>query len=114
MKSLQSNLKRIRDLLNGTSAKGRVFHYTRPAKTLPSWVVWAEDSEDAAFDANNRKEEQQVHGTIDCYSKTEYDPLFDEIQEALNDAECVGWRLNSVEYEDATSLIHYEWEFNVI
>lgn len=114
MKSLQNSLKQIRDLLNGTSAKGRVFHYTRPSKTLPSWVVWAEDSESSDFSAGNHKAEQQVHGTIDCYSKTEYDPLFDEIQEALNGADSIGWRLNSVQYEDETSLIHYEWEFNVI
>lgn len=114
MKSLQSNLKRIRDILNGTSAKGCVFHYTRPAKSLPSWVVWQEDFEDTANNADNRKQEQQIHGTIDCYSKTEYDPLFDEIQDALNDADHVAWRLNSVQYEDETNLIHYEWEFYVI
>lgn len=114
MKSLQNSLKQIRDILNSTSAKGRVYHYTRPKGEVPSWVVWQEDSEEAAFDAENHKAEQQVHGTIDCYSQTEYDPLFDEIQDALDKAENVGFRLNSVQYEDETRLIHYEWEFNVI
>lgn len=112
MNSLQTNLKQIRDLLNQTSAAGRVYHYTRPDRSLPSWVVWSEDSEAESHDANNVKIEQQVHGTIDCYSKTEYDPLFDEIQTALNDAG-IGWNLLSVQYEDETSLIHYEWEFYV-
>lgn len=110
MKSLQTNLKRIRDLLNATSARGRVYHYTRPKDKLTSWIVWMEDSEAGAAESDNRKAYQQVHGTIDCYTKIEYDPLLDEIQNALNSAG-VGWRLNMVDYEDETALIHYEWEF---
>lgn len=113
MKSLQNNLKMIRDILNSTSAKGRVFHYTRPAKSLPSWVVWQEDGSDMDFHGNNKKQIQQIHGTIDCYSKTEYDPLFDEIQDALNESDVTGWSLLSVQYEDETALIHYEWEFYI-
>ena len=34
----------------------------------------------------------------------------DGIQEALWSAG-IGFRLNSVQYEDDTNLIHYEWEF---
>ena len=113
MKSLQNNLKTIQDILNTTSASGRVYHYTRPHNIKPSWVVWQEDSEYQSFNADNRKHEQQVHGTIDCYTATEFDPLLDEIQSALCDAQ-IGWRLNTVSYEDDTNLIHYEWEFYVV
>lgn len=114
MRSLQRNLKTIRDALNDTSAKGRVYHYTRPADTTSAWIVWQEDGENQSFNTDNQKKEQQIHGTIDCYSLTEYDPLFDEIQEALNALENVGWNLMSVQYEDETNLIHYEWEFNIV
>ena len=38
----------------------------------------------------------------------------DLIQEALNTSEGVGWVLSSVQYEDETNLIHYEWTFAVI
>ena len=62
---------------------------------------------------DNRKQEQQVHGTIDCYTKIEFDPLLDEIQDALN-AAGIGWSLLTVQYEDETNLIHYEWEFYVV
>lgn len=110
MKSLSLNLKRIRDALNGTSANGRVFHYTRPKDTATAWIVWQEDGEADSHYVNNRKVEQQIHGTIDCFSQNEYDGLFDEVQEAL-DGIGVGWNLNSVQYEDETALIHYEWEF---
>lgn len=113
MKSLNLNLKRIRDALNTTSATGRVFHYLRPHDTSTAWIVWQEDGEGDSLEVNNHKAEQQIHGTIDCYSLEEYDGLFDEIQDALNGLENVGWSLLSVQYEDETNLIHYEWEFNI-
>lgn len=110
MKSLQKNLKHLRDVLNTTSAP--VFHYTKPKSVKAPWIVWQEDGEAGAFDSDNRKAEQQVHGTIDCFTQKEYDPVLDEIQDALNEAE-IGWRLSSVQYEDETNLIHYEWEFDI-
>lgn len=113
MKSVQNNLKRIRDALNGTSAKGRVFHYKRPKDQKPNWIVWQEDGEADFMNADNRKQEQQIHGTIDCYTLAEYDPLLDEIQDALNKAGLTEWSLLSVQYEDETNLIHYEWEFYI-
>lgn len=113
MKSLTQNLKRIRDALNSTSARGRVFHYKRPKDKPSNWIVWQEDGEMGSHEANNRKYNQQIHGTIDCFSLNEYDDLFDEIQDALNGLENVGWSLNSVQYEDETNLIHYEWEFYI-
>lgn len=113
MKSLTTNLKTIRDILNSTSAKGRVFHYTKPKKDLKSWIVWQEDGEDMSQEADNHKIIQQVTGSIDLYSKTEYDPLIDEVQKALDEAQNVGWRLSMVDYEDETTLIHYQWEFYI-
>lgn len=113
MKSLNLNLKTIRDALNTTSAAGRVFHYTRPKGDYTNWIVWQEDGEADSRSVNNTKVEQQLHGTIDCYSLDEYDDLFDEIQDALNSIVNVGWNLNSIQYEDETNLIHYEWEFYI-
>lgn len=112
MKSLQTNLKKIRDALNTTSAQGRVYHYRRPKDKTSSWIVWQEDSEAGTVSTNNHKAEQQIHGTIDCFTLNEYDDLLDEIQEALNSIE-VGWALLSVQYEEETNLIHYEWEFYI-
>ena len=60
------------------------------------------------------EEQQQVRGTIDLYTLQEFDPAVDLIQEALNTSEGVGWVLSSVQYEDETNLIHYEWTFAVI
>lgn len=113
MQSLIVQLKKIRDALNSTSATGRVFHYKKAGNPTPNYIIWAEDGEGDSFNASNRKQEQQLHGTIDLYTLNEYDPLCDEIQDALDNAKNVGWSLNSVQYEDTTNLIHYEWEFNI-
>ena len=89
-----------------------VYHYWRSApEGLESYVVWAEDGEGNSLDADNKKQIQGIHGTIDLFTKTEFDRLADEIQEGLNNLENVSWRLESVQYEDETMFIHYEWEF---
>lgn len=114
MKSLQTTLKSIRDALNGTSASGSVYHFNRPTNQPTHFVVWQEDSEIGSFHADNRKAEQQISGTVDCFTQIEYDPLLDEIQEALDATENVAWMLESVQYEDETKYIHYEWQFRVV
>jgi hypothetical protein len=75
-------------------------------------VVWAEDREEDSFEAEDQKSEQQLHGTIDYYAFYEFDEKVDMIQEALNDAG-IGFRLNSVQYEDETNLIHYQWRWYI-
>ena len=108
MKSLNDILKGVRDAL--LTVTNECYHYRRPNSPKTHYIVWAEDSEAAAADADNRKTEQQIHGTVDYYTLDEFDVNVDRIQEALNFA-CIGFRINSVQYEDTTNLIHYEWEF---
>ena len=47
------------------------------------------------------------------YTKTDKDPLFSAIPEALEDIGAA-WYLNSVQYEEDTGLIHYEWVWEVL
>ena len=77
----------------------------------PPFCVWAEDGENG-FNAGNRKAEQAITGTVDYYTLQEYDPTLDNIQAALNSLR-IPWQLNSVQYEDETNLIHYEWTWEV-
>lgn len=85
-------------------------HYYRTDK-FPA-VVWAESGEDESFNSDNQKSEQRIIGTVDLFTKTEFDPLCDAVQTTLADLG-VTWRLNSVQYEDETKVIHYEWEWGV-
>lgn len=113
MKSITAKLKRVRDILESTDAEGKVFHYEKEKEITAPWIVWTENGEEGSFEANNQKECQQLTGTIDLYTQTEYDPIIDQIQNALNSASDVGWTLLSVQYEDQTKLIHYEWSFTI-
>lgn len=89
-----------------------VSHYTAVSKP-DKYIVWAEEGEGDSQHADNRKSTQVLQGTIDYFTKTEYDPNVAKIQESLDDAE-ISWKLNSVQYEDATGNIHYEWIFEVV
>ena len=105
--TLQNHLKQL--YIPFTTLEGvKVSHYKRTAK--PPFIVWAEDGELESLNADNHKAEQQLTGIVDLYTLKEFDPLADAVQEILN-SENVGWRLDSVQYEDETNLIHYQWRW---
>lgn len=104
-----SALQKIPQTLLSVSEK--VFHY-EAYKQTDSYIVWAEDSEGDSVEADDQKVNQSIQGTIDFYTKTDMDPMVDEIQNALIAAH-ISFYLNSTEYEDETQYIHYEWVFEV-
>ena len=108
-----AKIKKIRDALTAIETDAGVFHYRKPPDSKSGrYIVWAEDSGNA-FTANNRNGERAISGTIDLYSQTEYDALIDQIETALDTGAHISWSLNSVDYDDETNLIHYEWIFTV-
>lgn len=110
MQTLTAKLKRVGSALAAVST--RVYHYKRPT-SLSGCIIWQEDAEDGSFHGNNHLLEQRLHGTIDYFTTKEYDPTCDNIQAALEGCAHVAWGLSSVQYEDTTGLIHYEWDFYV-
>jgi hypothetical protein len=88
------------------------FHYEAFKKT-DKYIVWAEDGEANAGYADNHKTNQVTQGTIDYFTKTEFDTNFELIQEKLNSAD-LAWKLNSIQYEEETGYIHYEWIWEMI
>lgn len=107
--NLTSKLKKIRDTLNKVNVD--VYHYDASNKDT-NYIVWAESGEAGSFHSDNSKSEQVITGTIDYFTKEEYSKIIDDIQNALNDAN-ISFVLNSVQYEEETKLIHYEWVFEV-
>jgi hypothetical protein len=89
-----------------------VFHYYATQQS-DKYIVWAEDGEADSTSGDNKKIDQVLQGTIDYFTKTEFDPNFQVIQEKLNSAE-ISWRLNSIQYEEDTGYIHYEWVWELI
>lgn len=84
-----------------------VGHYEALKKT-DKYIVWAEDGQAGAEWSDDAMQEQAISGTVDYFTKTEYDPNFGAIQTAMN-AAGVSFRLNSIQYESDTGYIHYEW-----
>lgn len=87
------------------------YHYFRPVTSFPA-LIWAESGEADSFHADNKKACQNIQGTVDLFTKTEFDPLLDDVQTALEGLG-VAWYLSSVQYEDETNAIHYEWTWEV-
>ena len=86
-------------------------HYDATGLIAP-YVVWSEDTQADAVYADGKMQEQGIQGTIDLFTKTEYDPKFSQIQTALNDAG-ISFYLGSIQYEEDTKLIHYQWIFSI-
>ncbi len=84
-----------------------VSHY-QAAHQPDRYIVWAEDGQADSIWGDDRMQEQALTGTIDYYTKDEYDPNVEAIQAALGETD-LAWRLESVQYEDVTGYVHYEW-----
>ena len=103
-----NKIYRIRDALRTVSKD--VYHF-EALKKKDKYMVWAEDGEGNSGHADNKKN-QVIQGTIDYFTKDDADPVVEEIQEALELYE-ISYKLNSVQYEDETEYIHYEWIWEV-
>lgn len=104
-----SCLSTIKDIC--TSVTQRSWHYTALDKDA-AYCVWAEDSEYSGIQTDNYKGGQMVEGTIDYYTKDEDDANIEAFQKALNKAR-IWWYLASVQYEDETGFLHYEWVWKI-
>lgn len=106
--TFQDKLRAFGEAL-GTLAPA-VYHYFRVQKEYPC-IVWQEEG-GSAFCADNRQAEIAPSGSLDYFTNREYDPVFDEIEGALKDIGA-SYQLSSIQYEEQTGLIHYEWEWGL-
>ena len=110
---MQDKLKIIPEIL--LTVTDKVYHY-EAMHASDKYIVWAEDSEGSSLEADNYKAEQSIQGTIDYFTKQEYDENVDKIQAALV-ANRISFYLNSVQYESPdegyAGYIHYEWVWEV-
>lgn len=75
------------------------------------YFVWQEDGE-SVLAADDLHAECAITGTTDLFTKQEFDPWVDAFGEALS-SHGIAWSLSSVQYEDDTGFIHYEWSWEV-
>lgn len=85
------------------------FHYRRPEGFEAPYAVWTE-SDDDSFNANNKKGERVLNGTLDFFT-LKPDSKLDELEAAMEAFEA-SWGLTAVQFEEETNLIHYSWEWS--
>lgn len=104
-----SSLENLKNVLLTVSEN---FGHYEAVDTSQPYGVWAEDIESSSLETDNYKAGQMIQGTVDWFTKDQDDPVLEELPLALNNAR-IKWKLNSVQYEDNTGYIHYEYLFEV-
>lgn len=77
------------------------------------YIIWAEQSEGTSAHGNNQKYDYSIVGTVDYFTKVDMDPNLTLIRVAMTNAD-ISFTLESVQYEEETGYIHYEWRFEVV
>ena len=93
------------------SVTDNVGHYKAHKKT-DKYIVWAEDSGGGGY-GDNQHTTRTLPGTVDYFTKSENDPNAEAIEAALDNVK-IAHRLKSIQYEDNTGYIHYEWVWTVV
>lgn len=107
--TLQSKLREFGKTLSGLPVS--VFHFRR-CQMSPPYVVWQEDGEGESFQAENGRAEPAIAGSLDYFTKTEYDPVVEQINQLLEQA-ADSWELVTALYEEETHLLHYSWDWEL-
>lgn len=71
------------------------------------------DSEANSLEADGQKVNQAPQGTVDLFSKSNDRAVMMSVQNVLNAFDGCAWYLNSVQYEEDTRLLHWEWVFSL-
>lgn len=74
--------------------------------------VYAEDGAND-LEANNIHAERAVQGTVDYFTRDDSGAPQAAVEAALESVPCA-WYLNSIQFEEETGYIHYEWVFEVM
>ena len=82
-----------------------VSHYERLKSER--YFVWQEEGTET-MTANNRPQEKAMRGTTDFFTKKEFDPWKNAFENSMTRRGII-WSLNSIQYEEDTGFIHYEW-----
>lgn len=102
----------VKDLETALQATGYPFaHYAWSSAPKDDYGVFAEEN-GADLGGDNTHIERGTEGTIDLFTRDDTTAPRDAVEAALNGLR-IPWRLNSIQYEDSTGFIHYEWEWAI-
>lgn len=95
----------MQTLLDSTGYK--FTHYGWSHAPKGDYGVWAEDGAND-LNADDKHTESVLTGTVDYFTRDDSGKPKSVIETALNNGE-VAWYLNSIQFENDTGYIHYEW-----
>lgn len=102
-------LREFKELLSGVTPN--VHHYRQPKGVAAPWITWAEQSRSGLF-GGDRREIYVNRGVVDLFTKTEWDPLVEDVESMFQESE-IAFELEMVQYEEDTGLTHFTWSFEV-
>ena len=98
------------ELINALAATGYQFaHFGWSKAPSGDYGVYAEDGANDLI-AGNKHVEKVLQGTVDYFTRDDSGTPKATIEAAL-DSVPVAWYLNSIQFENDTGYIHYEWVF---
>lgn len=105
-------LQTLKDALNTTNLPFAHYAWSKSAKEIRGdYGVYAEDGANDLI-ADDVHTEGVLQGTIDYFTRDDSGTPKTTIETALNNGK-IAWYLNSIQFEDDTGYIHYEWIFEV-
>ena len=106
------SLQVIKTALNSTGLPFAHHAWAKDATVLKhDHGVWAEDDENDLC-AGTIHVEKVIQGAIHYFTRDDTEAPRTTIETALNTGE-IAWYLNTIQYEEDTGFIHYEWIFEV-
>lgn len=87
------------------------FWWDRPP-ACGDYGVYAENGAND-LEADGRHIERATSGTIDLFCRSDESENPASVESILESVECCAWYLTSIQYEEETGLVHYEWAFEV-
>jgi hypothetical protein len=103
----------LRDILLSTGIE--TFHY-EASKAKGNYIVWAEEGQGQSHTADNHVVMQTIRGTIEYFTKTEFDPMFDAIQTLLNSVNIdeMVWQWDLTEKIRDSGYIRHLWTWEIV
>ena len=103
-------MDRITTALSATGYKYAHFAWNHAPNS--TYLVYAED-EAIPLRADEHQAERIMHGTIDCFTRDDSGAPLTTVESQLNTIDNFSFKLNSIQFEEETGLIHYEWEWSL-
>lgn len=102
----------LEELFLALQATGYAFaHYAWSKAPEGDYGTYAESNGNDLI-ADDKHIERGTEGYINLFTRDDTDTPRVKIETALNSLN-IAWNLNTVQYENDTGYIHYEWEFGV-